>query len=66
MLTGLGELGLAINIAMKLIPAIKAAAKAARKDSPGGKKVTKREREAIIRKIFPVVEEVVDEVVGLD
>jgi len=58
-----GDIALALSIAGKLIPAIKAAAKAARKDSPGGKKITKREREAIIRKLMPVVEDVVDEVV---
>ena len=58
-----GEVALALSIAGKLIPAIRKFAKAARKDSPGGKRITPREKEAIIRKLMPVVEDVVDEVV---
>lgn len=56
------DLFLAAKVAGKLIPAIREAAEALRKDSPGGKRITKREREAIIRKIFPVIEEIVDDV----
>lgn len=63
MLASIKVAQVAISVGLKLVPAIKRVAKAMRKDSPGGKKVTPREREAIIRKLFPVIEEIVDEVI---
>ena len=62
MLASIKTAQLAISIGLKLVPAVKMLIKSTRKDSHMGKKLSKREREAIIRKLFPVVEEIVDEI----
>lgn len=62
----LTELALALRFAARLFPATKALIKASRKDSPGGKKITARERERIIRKLFPVLEDAIDDLAGVD
>jgi hypothetical protein len=58
-----GDIGLALKVAGRLIAAVRTTAKALRKDSPGGKKITKRERQKILHDLAPVLEEVVDEII---
>lgn len=62
MLASIKVAQVAISVGLKLVPAVKKLIKATRKDSPGGKRLTPREREAIIRKLFPLVEELVDDI----
>ena len=56
------EFALVFSIGAKLYTAIRRTAQALREDSPGGKRITKKERKAIIAALIPVIERIVDEV----
>lgn len=58
----IAELMFALSIADRIVKAIKATSAALRSDSPGGKRITKRERKEIVAALVPLVEEIVDEV----
>lgn len=51
-----------ITMGARLIDAAKEMARAMRKDSPGGKRITKAERRAIAAKLLPVLEDVLEDI----
>jgi len=62
----INQIAQALKFAGRIIPAAKKLAKAVRKDSPGGKRITKAEMRGILRTLQPVLEDALEEVLGDD
>lgn len=55
------KINLVWSIVAKIVPIIRQVAEAASKDSPGGKRITPAERDAIIDEALPAIGQVLDE-----